>query len=438
MQIPIDHPQRVELNDEVHARPPVPLTAPLRLSYLVLMAADGAERRQLASSVISLAARFDLAAPPPDTTHYSAEFGRFRLRWEQHTEFARYMFIAPGADDGFTQPAISVVPPDWLAALPGRTMIATHAVLVPGRGAADIQVVSDEYFAGRPLVGAVIGGGAATALTDFRIQGDGFSRLWVANHGMTQGQAGRMMQRLLEMDTYRVMALLAFPLARRLAPQLSASESELAGITTALCARGKVDETALLERLTQLEAEIESRESESHYRFGAASAYYDLVRRRIGELREERIPGLQTFQEFTERRLAPAMATCVAVAQRQESLSQRVARATQLLSTRVDIANERQNQQILASMNRRAALQLRLQLTVEGLSIAAGTYYLAGLIGYVAKGVNEAGLRVSPEMVVAVSVPLVAVMLAFGIRRIRRHMTAGVERDDPEHRASRP
>ncbi len=152
------------------------------------------------------------------------------------------------------------------------------------------------------------------------------------------------------------------------------------------------DEPALLDRLTRLEAEIENRQSETRFRFSASDAYYELVRQRIDELREQRIQGLQTFREFTERRLAPAMNTCRSAAARQESLSQRVARATRLLSTRVDLTRERQNQALLESMDRRASLQLRLQSTVEGLSVAAVTYYVVALIGHAAEALHEAGI----------------------------------------------
>jgi uncharacterized membrane-anchored protein len=247
-------------------------------------------------------------------------------------------------------------------------MVAAHAALVPGGdGRLDYEALSARLFGGNVLVGSGIAGGAAVALTDLRVHGDGFSRFLILDRGMTPRQAGRMVQRLLELETYRMLALLALPVARGLAPHLDASERELARVTAALASNALAkDEPALLDRLTRLEAEIEDRQTSNHYRFSAATAYHELVQRRIEELREERIHGLQTFHEFTERRLAPAMSTCRAVAARQESLSRHVARATQLLSTRVDVARERQNQAVLESMNRRAKMQLRLQQTVEG------------------------------------------------------------------------
>jgi uncharacterized membrane-anchored protein len=144
------------------------------------------------------------------------------------------------------------------------------------------------------------------------------------------------------------------------------------------------------------------------------------VQRRIEELRETRIQGMQNFREFTERRLAPAMNTCQAVSSRLDSLSQRVARATQLLSTRVDVSRERQNQRVLESMNRRAEAQLRLQQTVEGLSVAAITYYIVGLVGYAAKGLRGAGLDVNPDLAMGISIPVVVLIVALGMRKVRR------------------
>ena len=421
MQLPSDHPLRIELNDEAHARPPEALDAPLRLTFLALYS-DATQREQEWEHVCALARRYG-HTPPARASHYSADFGPFRLKWERHTEFTRYKFIVAGNGDPFDTPALQAVPADWLAALPGRVMVATHAALLPaGPEEPDHEALAARYFGGDALVGAGVASSAGIAFTDFRIR-DGFSRLLVFDRGMTPRQAGRSMQRLLEIDTYRMMALLALPVAQSLTPWLNDAERELARITESLVDSNEASEPELLDRLTRLEAEIESRESAQHYRFTAAAAYYELVQRRIDELREERIRGLQTFREFTERRLAPAMNTCRSVSARLESLSQRVARATQLLNTRVDLTRERQNQQLLETMNRRAEAQLRLQQTVEGLSAAAITYYVVGLVGYAAKGLASAGVPLHVELVMALSIPVVAFVAVLGVRHVRKVVT---------------
>jgi len=429
--LPPDHALRAELNDEVHARPSDALRAPLRISYLALFS-DPAQRSTEWLHVRALAARFGIDTPAQAGNLQVLDFGAFSLRWERHAEFTRYMFVSSGFEgtDPFAEPALAAVPSDWLAQIPGEVMVASHGALLNAAqfaGAAetpvDYEAVATRWFAGNVLLGSQVGDEAATVLTDFRVRADGFSRFLVLDHRLSPRQAGRVVQRVLEIDTYRMMALLALPVARELAPFLGDCERELSQVTTVLESADDEDEALLLDRLTRLEAQIESRESLNDYRFAAAAAYYELVQRRIAELREVRIPGLQTFGEFTERRLAPAMNTCRATSARQEHLSERVARANQLLATRVDITRERQNQALLESMNRRAKAQLKLQQTVEGLSVAAVTYYIVGLVGYGTKGLKAVGVGVNPELAMALSIPLVAGLAGFGINRIKQTIT---------------
>jgi uncharacterized membrane-anchored protein len=271
--------------------------------------------------------------------------------------------------------------------------------------------------------------GAAAAWTDFRIHDDGFGRILIQDRGLGERQTGRLVQRLLEIETYRMMALLAFPVAGDAGPKVTRAENELAEVTAKMSAiEGLEDEHALLGRLSRLAADIEGTAAATGFRFGAARAYYALVERRIGELREERIEGLQTIGEFMERRLAPAMGTCESTAARIAALSERVARASNLLRTNVDIALEGQNQDLLRSMDRRARIQLHLQQTFEGLSVAAISYYLAGLVSHLAKAAHEAGVAIDANLTVGIAVPFIVVAVWFAVRRIRR--LAMRERED--------
>ncbi len=467
MTLPRNHAQRVLLNDEVHARPPEPLVAPCRLSYIALIC-DAEAREASWRAVVTLAERCGVAPPEPGASHFSADLFAFRIKWEKHTEFVRYTFIvsgkaggivsgqaggivsgqaggivsgqaggivsgqagggaaaAPGSEneDPFRRTALQSVPDDWVATLPGQLMVAAHLALVADAGE-DLVAVGSRAFARDVLVGSLAADASGAAFTDFRIYPDGFSRILVQDRSLTPWQAGRVAQRLLEIDTYRMMALLALPVAQSLAPVIARCEQELAHITAAMVTAGEADEPVLLDRLTRLAAEIDSRQADNLYRFSAAEAYDEIVQRRISELREERIPGLQTLQEFTERRMAPAMNTCQSVSGRQEELSRRVARATQLLATRVGVTRERQSQGLLQAVNRRIRLQIRLQQAVEGLSIAAVTYYVVGLVGYVAKGAEEGGAPIRPSMAMALSVPVVAGLMYAALRRLRRLVAA--------------
>jgi uncharacterized membrane-anchored protein len=422
-RFPADHPERRLVADEVHARPYDALTTPERASHLAVLVEPG-ERESERLHLAALGARFGVSALAADANHFVASFGAFRLKWERHGEFSAYTVFVPGhSPRPFSEPAIGFLPPEWVAAIPGRTIVAAHAKLVRAEAAPPDASALAEHFGANVAIGAEIGDGAGFAFTDFRIRDDGFVRFLVLDRGFTPRQAGRMLQRLFEIEAYRVLALLALPIARRDAPQVLEIERALETLTADIAREGGTDELLLAE-LTRLAARVESATAGSRFRFSAARAYHELVRARIAELRERRIPGLQTIDEFMARRLSPAMATVESVARRFADLSERIARASALLSTRVDIARERQNQALLESMDRRARLQLRLQETVEGLSVAAITYYLVGLVGYAAKALKSAGLGVEPDPVTGVAIPVVAVLAALGVRHVRRRIVA--------------
>lgn len=421
-----DHPDRYTLAAEVHARPPVGLAAPERVSYLAVLIAPN-QRSAARAHLQLLCERFNEPPPAEQATHFSAQLGNFRIKWELHSEFFSYAVFVSGADgQQFDQPAVRFLPEGWLDGMPGQRIVAAHVQFLPAGDELPGSEEAAAFFAGNKPVGGEIAGGGGMAFTDFRIYADGYSRFLLFDRGMTRDQSGRMVQRLLEIEAYRMLAMLALPIVGKQSPQVHAAEAALSGVTEAI-AREAADDEALLGQLTKLAAEVERAIVASQFRYGASRAYHSLVRARIAELREQRLPGFQTIDEFMSRRLAPAMATCDTVARRLRDLSERIAQTSGLLSTRVDIAREKQNQALLESMERRARLQLRLQETVEGLSIAAISYYVVGLAGIMFKAMHAAGVSVSPEIATGLSIPVVLLGVALVLRRVRRKI-AGAER----------
>jgi len=126
------------------------------------------------------------------------------------------------------------------------------------------------------------------------------------------------------------------------------------------------------------------------------------------------------FHEFMEQRLSPAMATCDSVNCNLELLSTRVARASALLRTRVDITMEGQTRDLLSSMDKRAKLQLRMQETVEGLSVVVLSYYLLGMVGYALKALKSAGIPLNVEISTGIAIPIVLGIVFVSVRRLRR------------------
>lgn len=421
MKLPVNHPQRYDLSNEVHSRPPIPLKAPVALTCIALTT-NWAYCKEDRDPVVALTCLHGVEPPPKGVKHFVIDLGDMRLVWERHTEFTRYTFITdPDPDDPFVSPALEKLSPDWIESLPGQVIAAVKATMVKevpeGR---DWGAISRRYFDGQALVGSSLTGESAVALTDFRIDDDDFSRILILNESMTQWHAGRLVQRLLEIEVYRVMALFALPVAQRLSPGLADAEQELTEITTAMTNLQEDNDQQTLSRLVRLQARVERSLTESRYRFSAADAYDAIVQSRITELREGRIEGMQTFKEFVDRRLAPALNTCASVSKRQRDISERVERASQLLLTQADISLARQNKEVLESFDRRAALQLRLQKTVEGLSVAAISYYVVGLIAYAIKGFLGKDASISAETVIAFSVPLVLLVISFGLVRTRQ------------------
>ena len=435
-QIPQNHPQRFVLHNEIHARASSIPSLPVRASYLALSLTSEeklAERKHLTT----LCQRFGCAPPEPDADHFGVSFADFQLSWEQHGEFSSYIFFAYDIDpEPFSEPALKKVPVDWLSQLSGQVMVASHACVV---AAADVQYTDERdlspivrCFGGNPIVGAKVSGGAASVFTDFRIHVDGFSCFLVVNEALRTAQAGRLLHRLFDIEVYRLMALLAFPIARKLYPELKKADRRLYTLTSSMTQPNN-DAAVLLDELTALAAEVENHISSNQFRFAAASAYYQLVGQRLVDLRVERIQGIPTLGEFIKRRLEPAMNTCNSISHRFNLVSERVSNASQLLRTKVDIVIERQNQGLLASMALRAKMQLRMQQMVESISMVAITYYAASLIGKIAEALHAKGWHVDPAFIEGAAIPFILVIIAANVRRIHKIIANTTEEAEPKH-----
>jgi uncharacterized membrane-anchored protein len=416
------HPDRDLLAGELHARPPLPLATPVAISRLANVNEPGMPRGAAVGHLALLCRRYGVTPPAPGADFALADFGRFSLRYERHTEFDGWTFFRafsePPAGDPFAETAIEAVPTDWLAGLPGRTLVACHIAVL--RTAGEDEPPPPGCFVADNLAGASLSAGAATCWTDFRLGPDGFTRLLLQDHGMTGSLAGRLAQALWEIETYRMLALLALPAARAAAAELGPASEQLAAIAGRLPGLATLDEErAALEELSDLATSIERQAATTADRFSAARAYHTLVGRRLQILREQRLRGLPTLTEYLERRLDPAMATVDAARTRIGSLSTRCARAVELLRARVAVAQEAQTQKLLIAMADTGRAQLRLQETVEGLSVAAISYYVLSLASYALKPLPWSRMGLGVDLVLAVLVPLVAALVWVRMRRRR-------------------
>jgi len=421
-----DHPARRELANEVHARPFLRIDAPARVTHLAVLGeaeAGGDLHFRLAGDFCSA-----LNFPPPeaDSRHFVHAADGLQVKWERHTEFSTFTVVGPGtagepfADwsdqaDGTTE--------EWAERLAGKRLVALRIEVLKGEAALAARGRRGDWFVDSGMVGSrVLGGGEVWC--DWRIGDDGFSRFLVLDLDFRENQVGRLVQRLAEIETYRLMALLALPIAREMLGRLEHFDAALGEVMRRMTTDQAASDADLLLALTELAGKVESL-SAGVQRFSAARAYDQLVLARIHELREERIEGVPTIGEFMERRLSPAMDTCRSVQQRQTDLAERISWAIDLLRTRVNLVQERQVTELLGGMHRTASTQLKLQHAVEGLSVVAISYYVVSLISHVLTALHDAGVHLNASLVEALSIPVVLAATFLTIRGVRRRLAHG-------------
>ena len=415
-----EHTDRRDLNDEVHARPPLRIAEPALVTHLAYQTGEQGAARDF-DHLVSLCRQFATPLPPQGARQWLITAQDRLIRWERHTEFATLTHVAADPDPEAPWPALPAELTTLMEALPAPCLVAVNlrvekaaAAVSPDRLAA--------VFNPTDLVASAIGGEDAEAWTDFRVAEDRFSRILLRNRGLTAGRLGRMVQRLLEIETYRMMALLGLATARSTGPELARMERQLADIVsrTAVAstniAGADDNDHKLLDELTGLAAESVALASRSRYRFSATAAYADLVEDRIEELREGRIEGYQRIGVFLDRRFRPAIKTCAASLRRQDELAQGIAQASNMLRTRVDVKLEEQNGALLRAMEERSRAQLRIQQAVEGLSVFAISYYLLALLKIFVEGLFPESEH---RLLGVIAVPVVLAAVWLSVRRLR-------------------
>ncbi|MCO5732044.1 DUF3422 domain-containing protein [Rhizobium sp. SSA_523] len=406
-------PLRSRALGEIHSRPYTLIALPRVIFQLAFLTEGDAGRdRQI---LADLARGQGVAAPETDSNHHAMSWGGGTLRWERHTEFSTYFWDGP-APAGFGED-VPITPFGGSFEPPGPFISGVRVEIRPfNKDLADVI----QHFDLTSLCQSMVADGKATVMTDFRQDGNGLTKFLIFDLGMTDSARGALVQRILDIETYRTLAMLGLPLAQALSPEIRKIETELGAVTERMKGQARQEADALLTEITGLAAELEAHAAASSYRFGASRAYGSIVQERIAMLGERAVAGSETLGGFLQKRLAPAMRTCQSVEERQINLSRKLARATALLRSWIDVDLQKFNTELLNSMNQRAQMQLRLQQTVEGLSVAAISYYVIGLVGHLAEFAHSAGLPVEPHVLSGASVPLVLLGVWWVVRRIRK------------------
>lgn len=423
--VSLDHRLRKTLDDEIHSRPFLKVVGRATAFHFAIF--DTPEHASHLKLARLLCKFLGLSEPPDDASHFHGMAGSLQVKWELHAEFSTFTFIESDVTYGlFEHCPDTLLPQKWLDALRGMRLVAMQAEVVIGT---DIDVVRKNVSSllRGPVIAAsqVMGGGEVYC--DWRAGEDGYTRVVVCDIDFREAQTGRLLQRIFEIETYRMMALLTLPVARTLSKMIEELNTEVAAVVdlmdTLECGR----DAELLLRLTHLAARSEAAGAHAA-RFSACKAYDGLVTARIRELREHRIAGSPTFGEFMDRRLQPAVKTCQSVWERQDQVALRIARAVDLLRTRVTLEQERQTTSLLARMDSTSRTQLRLQHAVEGLSVAAISYYVINLITALVRSLHAMAFPVDPEAVEGFLVIPVILVLLTVMRGVKKRTDKRAER----------
>lgn len=413
------HPLRDVLDKELQQRTFPALSAPCRLCQFMLTVSPASRSSEL-SFMQQLASQQGSHFSETDHDINLPLFGG-TLRFEKHGEFSSYVFIQPGSDKQLFDDPLDFLPgKSWLDDIPGQVFrVVQLSVVTPAQLKANGNI--NMLFNPDNCISSLLAGQKARIWTDFQKHAEGAGRMLLLDQGLSPAALGRLVQQLFDLGNYRKLSLLGWPMSRQALAKLNLLEQQLSDITQRI-EHQRSDDERLLNEITTMAAQTEHLIAETSSRLQATAAYYQLTLDRIKGLNETPIEGLLSLQDFTERRLTPAFRTSESVVFRQNALSGRLGRSTELLRTRINLKLEQQNQQLLASMDKRAKLQLNMQQMVEGLSLVAISYYAVQLADKALYALSYwlPGLNVGKWQ--SISLPLVVVIVAAVLLWINRQL----------------
>jgi len=404
-----EHPDRAAIDAEIHARPVTPLTGPLRIRRAAFMPRSGSPGLQALQA--ALVGRHESARR--DARQLDYEGGGYRVTAEIHNEFATLTW-AGDLDDWAPWP--KDIGLDLFSEM--ALIAATRIDLVPGDAITPAALAG---FNPPSLCYSALYDGQAQVATDFFIDKDRFTRYEVAEGRCGPLRSGVVVRRLLEIETYRSLVLLGLPVARAQSSRVQAQERQLSALVRDLgLGTSMQDNQRSLDLLQGLSLDVGRAIDETSFRFAATHAYADVLRTRISRLDEVSIAEFTTIERYLANRVDPAVSTCTALEKRLNALTAKLERSTELVSARISLGIETQNQAVLDTISRTGRSQYRLQQTVEGLSIIAISYYALALIGYVIEGFAPE-LPIGKAPLLALAAPVVLAIVWIAISRLRRN-----------------
>ena len=432
----------LSFKDELHARPYIKLSNNLRVFHFAYLIKENDDKKSWIY-LDKFLGKINFQNLPKEASKYWVAEGRdLIIRYECHTEFISLTLIYPNKIENknrnkpklFDENFLRLLPTDFLKKFPGEHFLSSWIEMVPSKHIFK-PIDIERFFYHDNFAGSNVAEDGANVFMSFKSDrtnflGSGFRRVFIQNKNLRTRRTGRLLQRLVELETYQVLSLLGLPQVRQESLNLINLEKQITEITKSVSRTTKknLDKKSItypdyqkdLNELSYVVAKIEEIDSSTNYRLSATAAYYKLVEQRITDLREDRLESFQTNNEFLSRRLQPAIRTSEAFSRRLESLATRAQRADNLVRTQIEMGVQIQNKDLLESMELRARAQLRLQETVESLSIVAITYYIVGLLSTLVDPISFDNFLISKAVFLALCVPIILVLIWFIAKMVRK------------------
>ncbi len=412
-----EHELRYKIDAEIHSRPPLSIPTPGRILHFAWL--TGFRKKVNPGAAVKKALRLlDKGLSTFESPQIIVETDNLKIKWEQHSEFASFTLVLLNESEDGKKLANRIT--EILDTHKGKRLIACQLYVIGGIQALPENTIR-ELVGFNQSAGAIIGGDTGKVWTDFRIDMDGFSKIVLWLDSVVPSRAGRITQRLLEIETYRMMAMLGFPVARKAHGILSEIEGRFSTIIHDVSLQDMELESLKhwFEKLQAVSSEVSRLIDQTEYRLSATHAYSAIVQQRLQDLREESMEGKTRLSVFLERRMGPAMATCESLRRRQDKLLARIDSASAMFQGHMEIAMGLQNNAILKTIKTNAEQQVKLQHTVEGLSVVAISYYLLGIISLLLKGGEKAGLFSGWEILAAILAPPAIAAVWLFLRRLK-------------------
>lgn len=410
-----------------------------------------AQRPASRSEFQSLLERFKV---PAETTELRGNFGygvketdngdRLILVWQAHTEYYNYqLWHVP--DQRNSEPTFGPLmfqDYSFLADPLGSVVCRLDILLTTGMSPPRHELRA--LMPGPILYGSRIFTDQTSVVTSFTPDAEGRERYWVGV-GPPQDDPSRLkdiVDAIVRIETYYHLLLMQKPLFSAAIDQVYKFEQVHLKQREIITAHiGHADSQTLqrwLNTLTQDLLKTNRMAGKLHFELSASLPYDRIVHSTLTSLAERPLESYRPVSDYVLGGITGVAEGYQQLLKRIDTLRGGFEGIISIIRTRIDLIVEAQNLALLQSVDKTTKSQVLLQHTVEGLSVIVIAYYLAGLAGYVFKGLYELGWLGNPNLASAVFVP-VAIGLAFTVTSIsKKYLHKKLAGESPEPNTHTP